>query len=743
MDTKKKFLSLPENLRAILEKNGITDLYPSQAKAVQEGLLSEKNMVLSMPTASGKTLIAELAMLKTILSKQGKCLYIVPLRALASEKHDDFKKRYSYLDISIGIATGDYDHVDPGLTRYDILIATAEKVDSLLRQKPQWLCRGLACVIVDEIHYIGDPHRGPTLETVITRLISTNPTIKLLGLSATIANADALAGWLNAALVTSTWRPVALKEGVYCQGEIKFSDGTSKQLDLERINDDIAALAIDCVSDKGQTLVFLNTRKSAQAQAHRIAKEMRNFIGQQDRDSFKKISDELDELSPETTKLHKQLKECLESGVVFHHAGLNHEQRKIIEDNFKKNIIKVICATPTLAVGVNLPSRRTIIRGLYRYSSGAGMLPISVMEYKQMSGRAGRPQYDKFGESILFAKNKHEQNELFNNFIFADVEPIRSHLGTESALRAQLLASIATGFITSVQGAFEFMEKTFFSYQDKHYDLSEMIIEIITFLEREEMIKRKDTALLPTAFGTRISRLYIDPISAVLIRDSLRQEEKQFTPLEKATGRADGKYQADNEVNEQGSLTGFTPMTLLYIICSLPDMHTLALNKSDIEKVTPFADKNKEHFNLPLFVNDDFSSHLAKIKTAWMLSSWMSEEKEEIICDLFGIGPGDIHRFVESAEWLLYASIEIAKLFKISHSSVLHNLRTQIRYGIKSELLELVNLRGIGRIRARNLFDKGFKSLNDLKIAPLEKLQKVPTIGKEIAASIKGQTEGS
>ncbi|MFH2137603.1 MAG: DEAD/DEAH box helicase [Candidatus Omnitrophota bacterium] len=711
MDTKSVFNSLPQKIQDVLKNSGINDLYPPQADAIKKGLLSDDNMILSMPTASGKTLLAELAMLRTLLEKKGNCLYIVPLRALASEKYDEFREKFSPLGIKVGIATGDFDYFDPFLTKNDILIATAEKVDSLLRQKPSWLCSRLACVVVDEIHYIGDPKRGPTLETVITRLLSMSPEIKVLGLSATIANACDIAGWLNATLVTSLWRPVSLKEGVYCQGEITFADGTKKQIDFTHSQDDISAIAIDCIQDSGQVLVFVTTRRSSQAEARRISKELSPILTPEDRKNLNDVSDQIEAASGEATKVSKQLCEYLKNGVVFHHAGLHHSHRKIIEDNYRKNIIKVICATPTLAVGVNLPSRRTIIRSLYRYVSGIGMRPVSVLEYKQMSGRAGRPKYDKFGEAILFSKNKKEQGDLFSNFIFADTEPIHSHLGNESALRVHLLASIVTGFITSEEGAFEFMKKTFFSYQEQHYDLTEMILEILDFLEREEMVSREHDKLFPTPFGTRISRLYIDPISAVILRDCLKDTNDKLPAL-----------------------------TILYLVCSIPDMITLALNKQDIEKIVPFADKNDSKFELPLPLNNDYSSHLAKIKTVWMLMRWMNEEKEDTICDFFNVGPGDVHRFVETAEWLLYATIELAKLFKIPSSTELYNLRTRLRYGIKPDLLELVSLKGIGRIRARNLFDKGFKSIADLKISPIQALQKVPNIGKELAANIKKQT---
>jgi helicase len=707
----KAYQTLPDHLKKVLKQSNITSFYPSQAKAIENGLLEKKNMILAMPTASGKTLLAELAMLNSIFKHHGNCLYIVPLRALASEKYDEFKAKYSEMGIKVGIATGDFDFASKSLTDNDILIATAEKVDSLLRQIPQWLCAKLGCVIVDEIHYIGEPSRGPTLETVITRIRSSKPGIKIVGLSATIANADEIAGWLDAKLVSSFWRPVDLKEGVYLNGQVKFADGSSKDINLTYTDDETAALALDCLKDDGQALVFVNTRRSAQAEARRIAKQVERFLRPAERTALDEIAKQAESTGTESTKLGKQLIEYMRSGVVFHHAGLSHTHRKIIEENFKKNIIKVICATPTLAVGVNLPSRRVIMRGLYRYASGVGMKPISVMEYKQMSGRAGRPQYDKFGEAIIFSKSPREQGDMFSNFIFADAEPIYSHLGSESALRVHLLASIATGFIDSLESAFEFINKTFYSFQEKNYDLCEMIQQIIFFLEREEMVTIENKNIIPTNFGKRISRLYIDPISAVIIRDCLKEMQEPINP-----------------------------MSALYLICSVPDMMNLSLTKADIEKVVPYADAHNELFELPLPLSGDYTSHLKKIKTVWMICRWINEEKEDSICNFFGTGPGDVHRFMDTAEWMLYSTIELAKLLKIHKTKSLNDLRTQVRFGIKEELLPIISLKGIGRLRARNLYDKGFKSIADISNAPVSKLQKVPAIGKEIAQSIKKQT---
>ena len=214
-------LPIPENLKQHYLASGIVELYPPQAECVQTGMLEGKNLLVSIPTASGKTLIAEMAM-HTHIAKKGKCLYIVPLKALASEKFDEFEGK----GVRIGIATGDFDRRDDSLGRNDIIVATSEKVDSLLRNRARWIS-DITLLVIDEIHLIDSENRGPTLEMVIAKLRYRNPAMQVIGLSATIGNPQLLAGWLDAELVTSTWRPVDLRQGVFWNNRIHFRGGRS------------------------------------------------------------------------------------------------------------------------------------------------------------------------------------------------------------------------------------------------------------------------------------------------------------------------------------------------------------------------------------------------------------------------------------------------------------------------------------------------------------------------------------
>ncbi|MEA3369628.1 MAG: DEAD/DEAH box helicase [Candidatus Ratteibacteria bacterium] len=703
----------------MLEKTGFLALYPPQEKAIESGILEGKNFVLSMPTASGKTLLAELCLIQSIIKRGGRCLYVAPLRALASEKYEDFNRKYAPLGIKVGIATGDYDIPSPHLTRYQILIATSEKIDSLLRFRAPWLSQDLSIAIFDEIHFLNDPGRGPTLEILIARLRQLNPRMQVLALSATIANAWELAKWLEAECVMSRWRPVPLKEGVYFHKKIRFADGEDRLIKEDAL-EELPSLVLDTIKEEAQVLVFVNTRRSTQATAAKIAQAVYPLLNQEEKKSLTALAKKIEGSRTEATKICRKLSEAVQKGAAFHHAGLRPEQRKLIEDAFRKNLIKVISATPTLAAGVNLPARRAVIRDYRRYKAGLGSCRIAVFEYKQMCGRAGRPQYDDYGEAVLVARSNQESEALFEEFILAEPEPITSKLENESALRTHLLSSIASGYVRDEKGMMEFLRHTFFACQKETEDLYYIIDKIMEFLHKEKMIEKFESGFRATPFGEEISRLYIDPLSGVVLRDGIiTARQRKTSPV---------------RVN-----SGVNISSLLHLISLTPDMDTLRLNRKDYEPVELYAKLHENDFLLPAD-QFDYENHLTICKTAYLLESWANEEKEDTLCDKFGLGPGDIHRLMGTADWLIYSGRKLAKLFATPPiANQLENIRRRVKYGIKEELLDLVKLKGIGRVRARALYQQGFRNLSILKKTEISKLTKIPYIGKETAESIKRQ----
>src|SRR2546428_3462006 len=249
-------LGLDSRIVEILKKQGIEELYPPQADAIGPALLGE-NLVLAIPTASGKSLVAYLAILASVL-RGGKALYIVPLRALAAEKYEDLKE-FEPLGLKVGMSVGDYDSVDPNLERLDVIVATSERADSLLRHKTNWLQR-LSVVVAAEVHLINDADRGPTLEVTLAKLRQVNPGAQVLALTATIKNSEELARWLEAEHIKSEGRPGPLKEGVYFGGLVHFKDGAGQEVKIDQ--DDLSGLGTDIRASGGQALPFVNYRRA-------------------------------------------------------------------------------------------------------------------------------------------------------------------------------------------------------------------------------------------------------------------------------------------------------------------------------------------------------------------------------------------------------------------------------------------------------------------------------------------------
>ncbi|MEM4258845.1 MAG: DEAD/DEAH box helicase [Candidatus Thermoplasmatota archaeon] len=706
MVKKQELLDL--DVMKLLNDQGITTLYPPQQEALPYAL-EGKNLLLSIPTASGKSLIAYLAILHRLRREGGKALYIVPLRALAWEKYEDLQK-FKSLGLKVALSTGDLDTSDTKLSRYDIIVCTSEKADSLLRHGIIWIDL-IKVIVVDEIHLIHDPSRGPTLEVIIARFKALNPHIQLIGLSATIKNAVELADWLGGKLIQTTWRPVPLKEGVLFRDTIRFNNNSQVKI-IGSSENSVELLVEEIVRNGGQVLVFVNNRKSTITTAQKLTNLIRPMLTQKELEQLKKLRKKLDTEETESTIVSQTLLSCVSSGVAFHNAGLSSAERRIIEQGFKDRIIKCIIATPTLAAGVNTPARRVIIRDLWRYDVNLGMTPIPILEYKQQAGRAGRPGYDEYGEAITIAKNKQQQDEIFYNYILADTEPIYSKLGTQSALRMHLLSAIATGFATDTTTIQKFINSTFYSYMSDTSTLTSEIDTALRFLSEHGFIAAHGHGYQATLFGTRTSSLYIDPLSAVQLKKAL-----EFQGCRKKT-----------------------PFSYLHAICSTPDLRSLYLRTTDSwieEQIEHLTDQLL--FDIPDPSSDEYEWFLSDIKTAFLLLDWIEEVPYDMLETKYNVWPGDIHNIVEVAQWLLHAMREFARSYNYDCVSQLNDLLLRVEKGIKQELINLISLRGIGRVRARALYNQGFKTINDLRGVPVERLAQVKTIGKTVAENIKKQ----
>ncbi|PSQ49508.1 ski2-like helicase, partial [Halobacteriales archaeon SW_12_67_38] len=313
---------VPEWLPEHLQAEGIEELYPPQAKAVEAGVTEGESLVASVPTASGKTLVAELAMCASV-ARGGTALYIVPLRALAGEKRAEFEAFEEY-GLTVGVSTGNYESDGEWLATCDIIVATSEKVDSLVRNDAPWI-DDLSCVVSDEVHLVDDGHRGPTLEVTLAKLRQRNPGLQVVALSATIGNPEILAEWLDAELVDSTWRPIDLKKGVHYGQAIHLEDGEQHELGVRDGEKATAAIIRDTLDDGGSTLVFVNSRRNAEAAARRLADTVESALTDEERDRLAAVAAEIRDVSD--TETSEDLASAVERGAAFHHAGLASDHR--------------------------------------------------------------------------------------------------------------------------------------------------------------------------------------------------------------------------------------------------------------------------------------------------------------------------------------------------------------------------------------------------------------------------------
>lgn len=698
-------LKLSQPAIDFLLSEGFECLYPPQEACIKEGLLDGQSILVSAPTASGKTLIAILAMISYISQNTGKVIYLSPLRALAAEKFKEFKKleKITFKNkFKVGISTGDFESIDKNLSKNNVLILTNEKMDSIIRHSADWI-DDIGLVIADEVHLIGDDDRGPTLEMILTKLKLLEKRPQIVGLSATITNSDDIAQWLGCALVENKWRPVPLSEGV-CDGDrVIMNDG--RMFHVERsIRGTAIDLGVQSVMDGGQSLIFAETRTRSKSLATKASDAISRLLKVNEIKTLETVSKKI-LANNEHTDLTTVLADLVKKGVAFHHAGLNQNCRDIIEDEFRKGLIKLLSSTPTLAAGVNLPARRVVISNINRYNAKIGAnRPISVLEYKQLCGRAGRPQYDDFGESIIVGNANTD--DLLDYYVNGEPESIVSKITEDKSLRTHVLSIIATNPGIKKEEILDFFLQTFGGIQSRKPTVKFAIDVSLRFLKTQNLILNKGDRYAATEFGKKTSMLYIDPLTATYFRDTIENVSKK------------GKH----------------TLGLIHLI-------------SSTEEFFPkFAMRNKDYETASILIENHQSELLESIseydcsRSLMALHAWITESSELSISDQFGVESGDLHRMVETADWLMYCLREISKhVERIDLLDELANLRTRIVYGIKEELLDLVKIKGIGRVRARMLYKHGLKTNDDLAKIPVKKLAEIEKIGSTLADNIKAE----
>ena len=692
--TKVESLRLPKEVINELKLKGIKYLTPPQEEAVKKGLLNGENILVASPTASGKTLIAELALINAFLRGR-KGIYTTPLKTLANEKYEEFSL-WSKIGAKIGISTGDYDEPGEWLDKYDIIVTTYERLDSLFRLRPKWL-RKVGVVVIDELHNISDEERGPTIELIAIYALKLGA--QIVGLSATLSNPEELAEWLGCKLVLSNWRPVKLIEGFYIKRRsiITFNDGRTEEVLNNNLIDHIVRNALN---QHYQVIIFQQARHKAESMAKNIASKVPVI----DRNTYLEIIDKFKKYEALRSEI-KDLDKLVMHGAAYHHAGLSHGARLAIENSFRSGLIRFVVATPTLAAGINMPARRVVI--YTRRFEGGYVKPISIAEYKQMAGRAGRPQYDVIGEAII--ADVKDEGEGWR-YINGRPEPVKSALISERALRIHTLSLIASGYVEGIDELRDLLRKTL-AYKNllesRGVDITNYVIKnILPRLMEMDMIRADGKYLYPTRLGLTVSRLYVDPLTAIMIIDELEGIGKP------------------------------SPLYYLTLIAMTPDFTRV--------RIVGYKGLQREAYSayesglIPGPIRGvSLYDWLKAYKIGLILNQWINEVDEDYIITTFKIGAGDLNLIIETASWLTYAASKICESVGLkNHANELNKLSLRVRYGVKEELIDLVRIKGIGRVRARLMYMHGIRTIDDILNVGIERIAKIPMIGEVLAKSI-------
>ena len=502
----------------------------------------------------------------------------------------------------------------------------------------------------------------------------------------------------------------------------------SKRLEIKHPTDNPTIdIVLDTLERKKQALVFVNTKRGAEKAAEDIAAKIKiDNAGY--RKELEELSDEILHALPRPTRQCERAARCIKKGIAFHHAGLTQKQKTLIEDSFRNGKIKIIACTPTLAFGLNLPAFRAIIRDLKRYGR-RGLDWIPVLEYQQMSGRCGRPGFDSWGEAIAVASSEKEKEAITEMYVLGESEDIYSKLAVEPVLRTYVLSLIASEFCQSREDLEKFFSKTFWAHQYKDIEklgaILDRMIKLLADFEFVESPKKRSgdfisadeidekERLSATTIGKRVAELYIDPLTAHDIMVALQRAPEKI-------------------INE---------MSFLHLASSCLELRPLLRVKQseydDVQERLAEFDSNMIVLE-PSAYDPDYDSFLNAFKTALFFNDWIDENDEEELLEKYNIRPGEIRVKLELANWLLYASEELARMTKkMKVVSAIIKTRLRMRHGVKEELLPLLKLGGIGRVRARKLYNNKIKDVGDVKKADLMKL--VQIVGKATALSIKKQ----
>lgn len=710
-------LELPTEALELLGKS-YEGLNRMQADSVRAGILEGRSVLVSAPTSGGKTLVALLAILACLSRGAGRAVYLCPMRSLAAEQYRELR---SLEDIKINgraprvaMTTGDDGAGKGKLAGADVVVMTNERLDALMRKDKRWRER-IGLVVVDEVHMVGDAGRGPVLETVVAHAKSMGSRPQLVGLSATAPNADELAEWLGAALVKSEERPVPLREGVYDGEKVRMEHGEGLRVERDAKYAPAVRVGIASALGKDKTLVFADTKPHAVAWAKKAAEVIGPRLSGREREGLRELAGRIAAAGDEPTETVRALIFCVRRGVAFHHAGLGQRHREAVERGFREGAVRLVVSTPTLAVGVNLPAMRVVVSRLTRYDPGENrQVPISVREYKQMAGRAGRPQYGEWGEAIIVS-DAGGAELAWKRYIRGRPERVRSHIAGGTSMTAHLLSLVTINPGMAKEDIARFFLMYLARIQEGTARISQAVERGLQFLHRGGFVTREQRGgsvlFAPTELGRLATGMYVEPPVALRLLEAARVS----TSGERHT------------------------LGLIYAAISRGTTIRIGIRESDAAALKEVLDGNEDDlFRAIRDGRDDVE------RSTLALWRWTDGARILRIAEALEVEEGTLHAIVRAALPPVRFIGEAARLEgNTGLAGEARELAARIEHGVRPELLDLVGLRHIGRAHAERLHGKGYASRESLRGMSPKRLAGIIRVGERIAGEILEQASAA
>ncbi|WEW58730.1 DEAD-like helicase [Emydomyces testavorans] len=761
---------LPASLVANFEVLGVNCIYPWQSSCLigRGHLTAEKNLVYSAPTGGGKSLVADVLMLKRIIDDPGKkAILVLPYVALVQEKMKWLRQLVEGVNKRVDVhsqteekpasrakspqssirVTGFFGGSKSRATwsDTDIAVCTIEKANMLVNTAIEdCKINELGIVVLDELHMLDDEHRGYLIEIMVSKLMLLQQDIQIVGMSATLSNTELLAKWLHANYYISRYRPIPIQEFlvyedmVYPVGSSKeflrtamalnksaaakrgalaaraIDKSTYKELKDPVINA-MVSLALETVVSGYGALVFCGSRQACHTNALLISDAMPDEP-KSDRNILDKRIDLIASLQSLPCGLDPVLEKSVIKGVAFHHAGLTTEERGLIAEGYDKGILKVLVATCSLAAGINLPARRVILCG-----ARMGRELVGPALLRQMRGRAGRKGKDEIGETFLCCST--EDLEAVLDLLEAEMPAIASSLSPEKrGINRALLEAVATRLVSGREAINDYVRCSLLYHSIEEQKIFAMVDSTLQELTNDKLLNLKaDGSYEPTLLGQAIVASAFSPEDGMFIHDELRRGLQafvmdgemhifyMFAPLQSGTN-VDIDWptfrDAMNELDESGL------RALQFMGVNPGFVNSMAQGRSIIKDPTLIRIYQRAY-------------------TAFQLRDLSNEVPVSAVAQKYHIPRGNVQNLTQICHGFAAGMVKFCQRMGWDMLAVvLDHMRDRLQAGARADLLELAQVTYVKSRTARLLWENGFRTLRVLAEADAKDLVPVLMMGQ-------------